>query len=383
MPGQYLKLEKPEPAPDQHVRLERLDMDVAIVRRGLLSQRRIAFLGSDGRKCVDCRRFFVPGSPHVFILYQARAPKKSYGADFLIRCIRGCRPCPTFWLAHKLARDSCTSIPARFTPASPRRRYHYVVECQVRCYHHKSDEVMLQLVDALNCMMDRYKETRRRCAKLQRSTTVPVDADVRLVEDSPWNVSLLDVYEQHCERTNKDPGHVTAVWRERTLAAKAKGANEKQLLDTKITTIKEICKNTVPDSVFSHYMHVHRRSIFVPRIAPRVILIELRRALIPYPVYHTLSLALAGTRRCRASTRCGPSRSTSPCSWRCPHASPTCSPSSPGPCTTCSSAARPALSCGRASTPTTTRPAPCSVQRARLTPQLSPGSHSYRCGTSA
>ena len=181
MPGQYLKPH--DPVPDQHVKLERLGMDVSIVRRGLISQRRIVFLGSDGRD------------------------------------------------------------------------YHFVVECQVRTYNQISDEIMLQLVTALNEMMDRYKETRRRCAQLVRATTVPVDADVRLVEDSPWNVSLLDVYEQHCERTNKDPGHVTNVWRERTLKAVIEGATPEALLETKITTIKEICKSTVPDSVFSHYMY--------------------------------------------------------------------------------------------------------------------------------
>jgi phosphatidylinositol kinase/protein kinase (PI-3 family) len=181
LPGQYLQPH--DPVPDQHIKLERLGMDVAIVRRGLISQRRIEFLGSDGRD------------------------------------------------------------------------YHFVIECQVRTYNQTSDEIMLQLVTALNEMMDRYKETRRRCSQLCRATTVPVDADVRLVEDSPWNVSLLDVYEQHCERTNKDPGHVTNVWRERTLAAVIKGANKEELLETKITTIKEICKSTVPDSVFSHYMY--------------------------------------------------------------------------------------------------------------------------------
>jgi len=107
-----------------------------------------------------------------------------------------------------------------------------------------------------------------------------VDADVRLVEDSPWNVSLLDVYEQHCERSNKDPAHVTNVWRERTLAAVMKGASKDEFLDTKITTIKEICKSTVPDSVFSHYMY---------KTLPRF------NALWSFKKHFTMQLALASS----------------------------------------------------------------------------------------
>ena len=202
MPGQYASCQ--DPIPDQHVKLERLGMDVAIVRRGLLSQRRITFLGSDGRE------------------------------------------------------------------------YHFVVDSTRTA----SDEILQQLVSALNEMMDRHKETRRRCAQLQRSRTVPVDADVRLVEDSPWNVSLLDVYEQHCERSNKDPAHVTNVWRERTLAAVMKGASKDEFLDTKITTIKEICKSTVPDSVFSHYMY---------KTLPRF------NALWSFKKHFTMQLALASS----------------------------------------------------------------------------------------
>jgi phosphatidylinositol kinase/protein kinase (PI-3 family) len=202
MPGQYASCQ--DPIPDQHVKLERLGMDVAIVRRGLLSQRRITFLGSDGHD------------------------------------------------------------------------YHFVVDSTRTA----SDEILQQLVSALNEMMDRHKETRRRCAQLQRSRTVPVDADVRLVEDSPWNVSLLDVYEQHCERSNKDPAHVTNVWRERTLAAVMKGASKDEFLDTKITTIKEICKSTVPDSVFSHYMY---------KTLPRF------NALWSFKKHFTMQLALASS----------------------------------------------------------------------------------------
>ena len=202
MPGQYASCQ--DPIPDQHVKLERLGMDVAIVRRGLLSQRRITFLASDGRE------------------------------------------------------------------------YHFVVDSTRTA----SDEILQQLVSALNEMMDRHKETRRRCAQLQRSRTVPVDADVRLVEDSPWNVSLLDVYEQHCERSNKDPAHVTNVWRERTLAAVMKGASKDEFLDTKITTIKEICKSTVPDSVFSHYMY---------KTLPRF------NALWSFKKHFTMQLALASS----------------------------------------------------------------------------------------
>lgn len=59
-----------------------------------------------------------------------------------------------------------------------------------------------------------------------------------------------------------------------------KGASKDEFLDTKITTIKEICKSTVPDSVFSHYMY---------KTLPRF------NALWSFKKHFTMQLALASS----------------------------------------------------------------------------------------
>lgn len=88
----------------------------------------------------------------------------------------------------------------------------------------RREERVLQLFRMLNLYLGKHKETSRRFLNFTVPRVVSVSPQMRLVEDNPSSLSLLDVYRSECAQRNIDPEAPMARYYERLAAVQARSA---------------------------------------------------------------------------------------------------------------------------------------------------------------
>lgn len=102
--------------------------------------------------------------------------------------------------------------------------YPYLVVNDACLSDARREERVLQLLRMLNHYLDKQKETARRCLHFAVPRVVAVSPQMRLVEDNPASVSLLDIYKQRCLKRGIEPDAPLGRYYERLAAVQARSA---------------------------------------------------------------------------------------------------------------------------------------------------------------
>ncbi|XP_064456550.1 transformation/transcription domain-associated protein-like isoform X2 [Ornithodoros turicata] len=102
--------------------------------------------------------------------------------------------------------------------------YPYLVVNDACLSDARREERVLQLLRMLNHYLDKQKETARRCLHFAVPRVVAVSPQMRLVEDNPASISLLDIYKQRCLKRGVEPDAPLGRYYERLAAVQARGA---------------------------------------------------------------------------------------------------------------------------------------------------------------
>ena len=68
----------------------------------------------------------------------------------------------------------------------------------------RREERVLQLIRMMNHMLGKHKETSKRFLNFTVPRVVAVSPQMRLVEDNPSSISLLDIYKNRCQKQGLD-----------------------------------------------------------------------------------------------------------------------------------------------------------------------------------
>lgn len=119
--------------------------------------------------------------------------------------------------------------------------------------HSRREERIMQLFRILNSVLERRKESRRRNVHFHLPFVVPLAPQIRMVQDDPSYVTLLDVYEDHCREQglNKDDAIIMYADKLKALVDGKKGKNE--FLNMKIDIVDQISK-IIPETALAKYM---------------------------------------------------------------------------------------------------------------------------------
>lgn len=82
----------------------------------------------------------------------------------------------------------------------------------------------MQLLRMMNHLLGKHKETSRRFLNFTVPRVVAVSPQMRLVEDNPHSVSLLDVYRERSLRRGMDHDNPIAKFYERLATVQARGS---------------------------------------------------------------------------------------------------------------------------------------------------------------
>ncbi len=88
----------------------------------------------------------------------------------------------------------------------------------------RREERVLQLLRMMNHLLGKHKETSRRFLNFTVPRVVAVSPQMRLVEDNPHSISLLDVYRERSLRRGMDHDNPIAKFYERLATVQARGA---------------------------------------------------------------------------------------------------------------------------------------------------------------
>ncbi|XP_023232044.1 transformation/transcription domain-associated protein-like [Centruroides sculpturatus] len=88
----------------------------------------------------------------------------------------------------------------------------------------RREERVLQLLRMLNNYLGKQKETSRRFLNFTVPRVVPISPQMRLVEDNPTSVSLLDIYKQRCAKRGIEHDAPIARYYERLATVQARGS---------------------------------------------------------------------------------------------------------------------------------------------------------------
>lgn len=88
----------------------------------------------------------------------------------------------------------------------------------------RREERVLQLLRMLNSYLGKQKETARRFLHITVPRVVPVSPQMRLVEDNPTSLSLLDIYKSGCHKLGLEHDFPLARYYERLAEVQARGS---------------------------------------------------------------------------------------------------------------------------------------------------------------
>ncbi|XP_066597811.1 transformation/transcription domain-associated protein isoform X1 [Prorops nasuta] len=131
------------------------------------------------------------------------------------------------------------------------RLYPYLVVNDAGLGDARREERVLQLLRMLNHYLAKQKETSRRFLHFTVPRVVAVSPQMRLVEDNPASVSLLDIYKQGCARLGIEHDAPVARYYERLAAVQARGtqASHQVLRDI----LKEVQTTMVPRTMLKDW----------------------------------------------------------------------------------------------------------------------------------
>jgi len=103
------------------------------------------------------------------------------------------------------------------------RLYPYLVVNDAGLGDARREERLLQLLRMLNHYLTKQKETSRRFLHFTVPRLVAVSPQMRLVEDNPAAISLLDIYKQGCAKLGMEHDAPIARYYEKLAAVQARG----------------------------------------------------------------------------------------------------------------------------------------------------------------
>jgi transformation/transcription domain-associated protein len=115
----------------------------------------------------------------------------------------------------------------------------------------RREERILQLLRMLNSYLSKSKETSRRFLNITVPKVIPVLPQMRLVEDNPESISLLDIYKDYCSSKNIDHDAPIAKFYERLTEIQSRGAQMMRV--TLLDIFKDIQTKMIPPNVLKDW----------------------------------------------------------------------------------------------------------------------------------
>jgi transformation/transcription domain-associated protein len=129
--------------------------------------------------------------------------------------------------------------------------YPYLVVNDSGLVDARREERILQLLRMLNSYLIKYKETSKRFLYITVPRVVAVSPQMRLVEDNPSSISLLDIFKSYCLRSNIDNHSPISKYYERLAENQLRGAQ------TNLVTLRDVFKdiqtNMIPRNVLKDW----------------------------------------------------------------------------------------------------------------------------------
>lgn len=115
----------------------------------------------------------------------------------------------------------------------------------------RREERVLQLLRMLNHYLAKQKETARRFLHITVPRVVPVSPQMRLVEDNPTSLSLLDIYKSGCAKLNIEHDQPLARYYERLADVQARGSQTTHTVLRDI--LREVQQSMVPKTILKDW----------------------------------------------------------------------------------------------------------------------------------
>ncbi|XP_011636974.1 transformation/transcription domain-associated protein [Pogonomyrmex barbatus] len=131
------------------------------------------------------------------------------------------------------------------------RIYPYLVVNDAGLGDARREERLLQLLRMLNHYLTKQKETSRRFLHFTVPRLVAVSPHMRLVEDNPAAISLLDIYKQSCTKLGMEHDAPIARYYEKLAAVQARGAQASHQVLRDI--LKEVQTTMVPKTMLKDW----------------------------------------------------------------------------------------------------------------------------------
>ncbi|XP_013874747.1 transformation/transcription domain-associated protein isoform X2 [Austrofundulus limnaeus] len=129
--------------------------------------------------------------------------------------------------------------------------YHYLVMNDACLTESRREERVLQLLRLLNPCLEKRKETTKRHLFFTVPRVVAVSPQMRLVEDNPSSLSLVEIYKQRCAKKGIEHDNPISRYYDRLATVQARGtqASHQVLRDI----LKEVQGNMVPRSMLKEW----------------------------------------------------------------------------------------------------------------------------------
>lgn len=129
--------------------------------------------------------------------------------------------------------------------------YPYLVVNDACLTESRREERVLQLLRMMNHFLTKQKETLRRLLYFTVPRVVAISPQMRLVEDNPASVSLLDVYKQRCTKRGIEHDAPVARYYERLATVQARGSQASHQVLRDI--LKDVQSNMVPRGLLKEW----------------------------------------------------------------------------------------------------------------------------------
>uniref|UniRef100_T1JAK1 Transformation/transcription domain-associated protein n=1 Tax=Strigamia maritima TaxID=126957 RepID=T1JAK1_STRMM len=129
--------------------------------------------------------------------------------------------------------------------------YPYLVVNDTCLTDSRREERVLQLLRMLNHFLGKQKETARRFLTFVVPRVVAVSPQMRLVEDNPASISMLDIYKQRCAKHDIEHDVPITRYYERLAAVQARGSQASHQVLRDI--LKDVQQNYVPRNMLKEW----------------------------------------------------------------------------------------------------------------------------------
>lgn len=129
--------------------------------------------------------------------------------------------------------------------------YPYLVVNDTGLGDARREERVLQLLRMLNNYLAKQKETSRRFLHITVPRVVAVSPQMRLVEDNPSSISLLDIYKNGCSKLNIEHDAPIARYYERLAKVQARGSQTNHTVLRDI--LREVQTTMIPKTILKDW----------------------------------------------------------------------------------------------------------------------------------